>query len=290
MHSNVTALANTREFGSVSRRSAPGFFMIGLLLSVAGLIGFLGQGVAGSTTIEPQLVEGNPSCADLGYAHELKIENPSDGTYTDGVLTVTIDVVATGVVNWSSNLPVDAVIVKGGSAAFVYASGGATAGTELVTPINDGGNRPAISHISFCYDTGATTTTTLAPTTTTVGPTTTTLAPTTTTLAPTTTTAGPTTSTTVGGGATTTTVESTSTTVDLGGAGTTVPNLVGPGPDIDVSGGAFTGGAGFTGGTGGSLPFTGSAPYLFLVGVALCGFGALLLSLTRRATAERVDG
>ena len=280
MHTDTTLIPRGHAFGTLPRRGASGMLVLGLLLSMAGLVGFLGQGIAGSTTIEPQHVDGNPTCADLGYDHQFKIEDPTDGTYSDGVITVTIDVVATGVVSWTSDLPVDAVIVKGGPAAHVYVSGGATAGTELVTPINPGGNRPAISHITFCYSGGATTTSS-GPTTTS-----TTVAPTTTsTVAPTTT------STTidVGGATTSTSAPSTTTTTDLGGSGTTLP-FVGPGSS--VSGGGFVSGAGagFTGGTsGGVLPFTGNATWLFLLGVALLGAGTLLLSLTRPRSPVRAD-
>ena len=32
---------------------------------------------AGAATVEPVFYDGNPTCADLGYAHEIKFDPPS---------------------------------------------------------------------------------------------------------------------------------------------------------------------------------------------------------------------
>ena len=115
--------------------------------------------------------ENNPSCAFLNPAwNELKVENSEtkgdlDGTYDDlgavdnpggvGPLLFTIDAdFDEEIFDWSSNIGVDAVIVKGGnrgSNVYFYPSE-ATADTGLFSPDNTKGNRPQISHISACYD------------------------------------------------------------------------------------------------------------------------------------------
>ena len=68
--------------------------------------------------IQPEFVAGNPSCSSLGLGDfELKVEPVADGTYSDGTLTVNVDVrdtTAGPVFDWASDLGVDAVIVKGG--------------------------------------------------------------------------------------------------------------------------------------------------------------------------------
>src|SRR5215204_509927 len=69
--------------------------------------------------IQPEFVAGYPSCSSLGLGDfELKVEPVADGTHSDGTLTVNVDVrdtTAGPVFNWTSDLGVDAVIVKGGA-------------------------------------------------------------------------------------------------------------------------------------------------------------------------------
>jgi LPXTG-motif cell wall-anchored protein len=185
-----------------------------MVLGAACLVWAL-PGNAGATqdqasTTSSSLVEGNATCAELAPEGaswtELKVEPVEDGTFTDGTLTVTIDVTDTEdgpVFDWTSNIGVDAVFVKGGPGGLLYVyDPEATGDTGLHAPVNpSNGKFFGLSHVSFCYDEDqATTTTTEATTTTTEAPTTsTTEAPTTsTTEAPTTsTTEAPTTSTTV---------------------------------------------------------------------------------------------
>ena len=71
--------------------------------------------------VDPVIVSGNPTCTDRGYDYGFKPqpEPPPSGTYTQGPLTVTI--VSDGTYfNWSSNIGLDAVIVKGGPEADAY--------------------------------------------------------------------------------------------------------------------------------------------------------------------------
>lgn len=110
--------------------------------------------------IQPDLVAGNPSCSSLGLGDfELKVEPVADGTYTNGILTVNVDVRDTAdgpMFDWTSNLGVDAVIVKGGPNAdsYVYDPPQEDTGdTDLHAPINpSNGKFFGLSHISFCYD------------------------------------------------------------------------------------------------------------------------------------------
>ena len=111
----------------------------------------------------------------------LKVEPVADGTFTDGTLTVTIDVRDTAagqVFDWTSNIGVDRVIAKGGNTANIYTydpPAESTGDTGLHAPANASGKFAGLSHISFCYDAGEppTTTPTTAPTTTTESTTTT---------------------------------------------------------------------------------------------------------------------
>jgi LPXTG-motif cell wall-anchored protein len=192
--------------------------VIGLLLGAIG-VATAAQAIAAPGAPAQTPVPGNPTCAELAPDGttwtELKYEPVVDGQDSDGTLTVTVDVHPnedTGpTFDWSSNIGVDAVFVKGGPGGNLYLYDEATGDTGLHAPINPANDKYyGLSHLSFCYDTGDGTTTTTEPTTTTTDPTTTTTEPTTTTTEPTTSTTEPTTSTT--GPTTTTTGPTTSTT------------------------------------------------------------------------------
>jgi len=147
------------------------------LAAVAGAVGLFTVLPASAEHVDPVEVPGNAPCP-AGLT-ELKVEPVADGTFTDGTLTVTIDVRDTAdgqVFDWTSNIGVDVVIVKGGNASNVYTYVPESTGdTGLHAPENRSGNFAGLSHISFCYDVGEepTTTTTTAPpptTTTTMAP------------------------------------------------------------------------------------------------------------------------
>jgi len=77
----------------------------------------------------------------------------ADGEYTDGTLTVTLSNVTGTEFDWSSNIGVDAVIIKTGQAGgnlYHYDPPAESTGDDgLVSP---DGNGNGISHINFCYD------------------------------------------------------------------------------------------------------------------------------------------
>jgi hypothetical protein len=141
------------------------------LAAVAGAVALFTVLPATATHVNPTLVAGNASCP--AGTTELKVEPVTDGTFSDGTLTVTIDVRDTAagqVFDWTSNIGVDAVIAKGGPNSNVYTySPESTGDTGLHAPTNPSGKFAGLSHISFCYDADAPTTTpstTTPPTTT----------------------------------------------------------------------------------------------------------------------------
>jgi LPXTG-motif cell wall-anchored protein len=174
--------------------------LIGLASMVAGLVilvaaptGNVGA-AAQQATPSTSVVEGNPTCGDLAPAGaswiELKVEPVVDGTFTDGTLEVTIVVRDTPdgpVFDWTSNIGVDAVFVKGGpigGTLYLYDPPAESTGdTGLHSPVNpQNGKFSGLSHLSFCYDkdqattTSSTTSTSTSTTSTTIGESTTTTA------------------------------------------------------------------------------------------------------------------
>ena len=192
------------ELVSSRRRAATG--LVSMVVGAAALFwAFPGNAGANESSVRQtppssEEFEGNPTCPE-GLT-EFKIDPPADGEHSDGTLTVNITLNDTDegqTVDWTSDIGVDVVIVKGGNGAIVYTyDPEATAGTGLHAPVAGGSGKWAdVSHISFCYDEDEGTTTTEGETTTTEASTTTTEASTTTVGEETTTTAGEETTTTV---------------------------------------------------------------------------------------------
>ena len=107
--------------------------------------------------VTPDLIPNNPSCEDLGYDYGFKPspETAPNGVYTNGTLTVTTTNNDGTYFDWTSNLGLDAVIVKGGdnADAFVYdPPQESTSDTRLHAPFKADGTPRNISHIEFCYD------------------------------------------------------------------------------------------------------------------------------------------
>lgn len=110
--------------------------------------------------VDPQTIEGNQTCGDLGeFAFEFKIDEATpEGTYNqdspnvevsgDTDFEVTVDSEG-DTMSFTANHEVDAVFVKGGSHGNLYdytSIGGTDHDNGLITP--DGED---ISHVSFCF-------------------------------------------------------------------------------------------------------------------------------------------
>jgi hypothetical protein len=166
----------------VQRRTVRRGLLIGVV-ATAGAAALFTALPAWGASVTPVVVRGNPSCP--AGTTTLKVEPVSDGTFTDGTLTVNLDVTGS-IFDWASNIGVDQVIVKGGPNANVYTYPlESTGDTGLSAPINPANGQPyGLSHVSFCYDVETppptTTTTSPTPTPTPTSPTPTPTSPTTT--------------------------------------------------------------------------------------------------------------
>ncbi|MEV0639313.1 hypothetical protein AB0I77_31140 [Streptomyces sp. NPDC050619] len=139
-----------------------------LALSMAGPASAQQERLA---TVEPYVIAGNPTCGDLAqngfdpFVGSEDVDPPVDATdipveSTDGTLTGTLDVdfsanlLTLNSFNFEGELVAGAVIVKGGNNGNVYdyrATGGIAADENLVAPLNNPGNQPQISHVTFCF-------------------------------------------------------------------------------------------------------------------------------------------
>jgi uncharacterized repeat protein (TIGR01451 family) len=96
----------------------------------------------------------NDDCIELGFDHGVSIAG--NGQVSSGPLTVTITNydVPTGSVDWSSNLPIHGVYVKGGPSGgnlFGYPAGD-TGDQDLHTPQKADGGYYQVSHLAFCWN------------------------------------------------------------------------------------------------------------------------------------------
>jgi hypothetical protein len=102
----------------------------------------------------PVVVPGNPTCADLNAGWtESKVEPVKSGDYSANGLDVQLTVDGLSF-DWTASAGVDAVIVKGGDNAHVYAySPESTGATGLTAPKNANNDDTfGLSHVSFCHD------------------------------------------------------------------------------------------------------------------------------------------
>ncbi len=102
----------------------------------------------------PDLQPKNPGCPDGTTEYKVD-QDPGNGVWSDGDFTVTTN--TDGVyLAWTSNIGVDAVIMKGGDDGNVYVydpPAESFGDSGLASPINPNTGRPYdISHVSFCYD------------------------------------------------------------------------------------------------------------------------------------------
>jgi LPXTG-motif cell wall-anchored protein len=83
---------------------------------------------------------------------QFKIDSrPSNGTYGDGTLSVTISNSDEDSFSWSSNITVDSVMVKAGTSLKENPGGRSGTASSATNPSN--GKPYGISHVSFCYST-----------------------------------------------------------------------------------------------------------------------------------------
>lgn len=150
--------------GLVVRRTGAFFVLMALVASIS-LLGAplaladnseepIAQELPATTSGGVTVVQGNPSCVDLGYARGIKDDSPNGDTTIDGVF---FDYTGESVSVSSTDLVIQAVIVKGGNAANVYTTGPFQ---NLIAPINNGGQQAAISHVEACVVPPTSTTTT----------------------------------------------------------------------------------------------------------------------------------
>ena len=130
----------------------------GLALALAAVV-ILGLTLAGGTSathVDPKFIDGNPDCADLGQPDERKVEPVADGTYSLDGGTVTLVVhESSKTVDWTSTLPVNIVLVKGGPNANAYNYAPPSMGdTGLHAPERRNGRFYGLSHITFCFKPG----------------------------------------------------------------------------------------------------------------------------------------
>jgi hypothetical protein len=136
--------------------------LLGLLATLSLMAAFAMPVLGASVTPTPISDDKNPTCSQFGPWTELKVENPGNGTFSDGTLSVTISSFVQsssgtpGSFNWSSNVGVDAVLVKAGDDKHnLYVYNPESTGDTGLSPQAGSGN--GISHISFCYDAGGST-------------------------------------------------------------------------------------------------------------------------------------
>jgi hypothetical protein len=98
----------------------------------------------------PNEVDGNPDCEDYSLTG-FKIDPPVNGT-TDGISYTLSD--DGKFLDWDAieGVSVSKVIIKGGNKANVYSYNPpiAFSDSDLVSPLNNGGQIPKISHFEFC--------------------------------------------------------------------------------------------------------------------------------------------
>jgi hypothetical protein len=129
-----------------------------LLIAVVGAITPADAGVGqpgppSGNGVTPVVHPDNPTCSDLvPGTTELRVEPVTSGEHTDGTLTVTLTV-DDAFFDWTSNIGINAVFVKGGDNGNLYVyDPPATSDTDLHAPINPANDKPfGLSHVSFCY-------------------------------------------------------------------------------------------------------------------------------------------
>ena len=128
-----------------------------LVIAMAATISpALAGGIVGPD-VEPTFVDGNPTCGSLGFINESKVEPVTGGLHDFGDFEVTLTLHDTAdgpTFDFTSNIAVDAVFVKGGSNGNLYDYSGSPVTTDdgLHAPVNPANDLYyGLSHISFCW-------------------------------------------------------------------------------------------------------------------------------------------
>ncbi len=96
---------------------------------------------------------GNVACSQLGFSKSSTRNNYNDGFANAWPAGISVTVTSGTYVAWTSTFGIGAVIVKGGPNANVYSySPQATGDSGLASPINNGGQIPGLSNLTFCWE------------------------------------------------------------------------------------------------------------------------------------------
>jgi uncharacterized repeat protein (TIGR01451 family) len=107
--------------------------------------------------VQPVIVDtrsSNDDCGQLGFDHGISIAGNGQASSGDMTVTVTGYNSPTGFTDWSSNLPIHGVYVKGGPSGgnlFSYPAGD-TGDHDLHTPQKAGGGYYSVSHLALCWN------------------------------------------------------------------------------------------------------------------------------------------
>ena len=140
------------------------------LVAGAGQIGILAvqaappvdsPGPPSADGVQPVIADtqsSNDDCGQLGFDHGISIAG--NGQASSGAMTVTVSGYnsPTGFADWSSNLPIHGVYVKGGPSGgnlFNYPAGD-TGDQDLHTPQKSDGGYYGVSHLALCWNDVAT--------------------------------------------------------------------------------------------------------------------------------------
>ncbi|MET0909729.1 MAG: DUF11 domain-containing protein [Ilumatobacteraceae bacterium] len=140
------------------------------LVAGAGQIGILAvqaappvdsPGPPSADGVQPVIADtqsSNDDCGQLGFDHGISIAG--NGQASSGTLTITVSGYnsPTGFADWSSNLPIHGVYVKGGPSGgnlFNYPAGD-TGDQDLHTPQKSDGGYYGVSHLALCWNDVAT--------------------------------------------------------------------------------------------------------------------------------------
>jgi hypothetical protein len=100
---------------------------------------------------------GNVECSDLNFEYQISSDRFDEGDQLGGTFeTITWETDETGTyVSWAGEHGGMAIILKGGNAAHVYTytlDPYYNWDSQLASPLNEGGQIPALSNITFCYN------------------------------------------------------------------------------------------------------------------------------------------